>query len=233
MGVHRDRLAASRAQGRFIEGVKTALQKMGRNVPDPSRISPTIVGAKPLSLAAPSVMEEALGYRGRLRFVAFGYGPRTRWFGHCDGGDDIPTPANSGAWVQFLNHPFVAAHISKSKYPALWGEFGRKTVPSLDRIMKGKANRSKTGEHIHDLLLDRESRQLYVCQRDQLILFFSLVEAGENSAPRVFIDDLRMSPGDENYKIPPAPEIVSRLFAFLDDRIATPTTTCSTHSPRN
>ena len=56
MGVHRDRLAASRAQGRFIEGVKTALQKMGRSVPEASRISPTIVGARPLGFAAPPVM---------------------------------------------------------------------------------------------------------------------------------------------------------------------------------
>src|SRR5438094_5365482 len=217
MGVHRDRLASSRAQGRFIEGVKTALHEMGHSVPDPSKVSPTIVGAKPLSLAAPSAMEEALGYRGKLRFVAFGYCPRTRRFGHCDGGDDIPT--DSGAWLQFLNHPLVAAQISKSQYPTLFGEFGRKTVPSLDEIMTGKAARIKNSEHFHDLLLDRKTRQLYVCQRDQLILFFSLVEAGENSAPRVFVDGLRMSTDDENYKLPPAPELVGQLFACLDERL--------------
>lgn len=218
MGVHRDRLAASRAQTRFTEGVKTALQKMGRSVPDSSKISPTIVGAKPLSLAAPSVMEEAFGYRGTLRFVAFGYSPRTRRFGHCDGGDDIPT--DSGAWLQFLNHPFVAAHISESQYPTLFGEVRTKSVPSLDEIMTGKARRSKKSEYFHDLLLDRKTRQLYVCQRDQLILFFSLVEAGENSIPRVFVNDLRMSPGDENYKLPPAPELVAKLFAVLDEQLA-------------
>lgn len=215
MGVHRDRLASSRAQGRFIEGVKTALQEMGRSVPDPSKVSPTIVGAKPLSLAAPSAMEEAFGYRGKLRFVAFGYCPRTRRFGHSDGGDDIPT--DSGVWLQFLNHPFVAAHISKTQYPTLFGEFRTKRVPSLDEIMTGKAARIKNSEHFHDLLLDRKTRQLYVCQRDQLILFFSLLEAGENSASRVFIDDLRMSPGDEDYKLPPAPELVGQLFACLDN----------------
>jgi len=62
---------------------------------------------------------------------AFGYSPRTRRFGHCDGGDDIPT--DSGAWLRFLNHPFVAAHISKSQYPTLFGDFG--TVPPLDETM--------------------------------------------------------------------------------------------------
>ena len=217
MGVHRDRLAASRAQTRFTEGVKMALQKMGRSVPDSSKISPTIVGAKPLSIAAPSVMEEAFGYRGTLRFVAFGYSPRTRSFGHFDGGDDIPT--DSGAWLRFLNHPFVAAHISQSQYPTLFGELGSQTVPPLHQVMTAEAPRSEEFKQFHYLLLDRETRQLYVCQRDQMILFFSLVEAGENSVSRVFVDGLRMSPGDENHKTAPPPKLVTQLIASLQKEL--------------
>src|SRR5690242_7681495 len=161
MGVHRDRLAASKAHRRFVSGAKAALQKMGSGILGASEISPTMIGAQALAFAAPPMMEQAFGYRGSLRFVAFGYSPRTLRFGHCDGGDDIPS--NSDTWLRFLNHPFVAAHISKSQYPTLFGEFGRKTVPSLDEIMTGKAARIKNSEHFHDLLLDRKTRQLYVC----------------------------------------------------------------------
>jgi hypothetical protein len=214
MGVHRERLAASRAQRGFIEGLKTALQKTGRSVPDPSRISPTIVGARLLSFVAPAMMEEALGYQGSLRFVAFGYSPRTRRFGHCDGGDDIPT--DSGAWLRFLNHPFVVAQISKSRYPTLFGDLGRQVVPPLGHVMTGRAPHFK---RFHYLLLDRETRQLYVCQRDQLMLFLSLAEPGENSVPRLFIDGMRMSPGDEGYKLLPPPELVVQFFASLDKQL--------------
>lgn len=217
MGVHRERLAASKAHRRFVGGTRAALRRMGHSVPSPSEFSPTMIGVKPLSFVAPPMMEDAFGYRGRLRFVAFGYSPRTRKFGHCDGGDDIPTDA--GAWLRFLNHPFIAAHISKSQYPTLFGELGRKTGPPLDEIMTGEAPRSKNFRHFHYLLLDRETRQLYISQRDQLMLFFSLVEAVENGAPRVFVHDLRMSPGDENYKLPPAPELVAQLLASLDHSV--------------
>jgi hypothetical protein len=70
---------------------------------------------------------------------------------------------------------------------------------------------------VHYLLLDRETRRLYICQRDQMILFLSLAEPDD--APRVFIDGLRMSPGDEDYKVPPPPEITAQLFAGLDEQL--------------
>src|SRR5690348_13800451 len=125
MGVHRERLAASTAHRRFVEGARAALQRLGPTVPIPSDISPVMVGAKPLSFAAPPTMEEALGYRGSLRFVAFGYSPRTRRFGHCDGGDDIPS--NSDAWLRFLHHPCIARRAPESRYPTLYGAFRGKT----------------------------------------------------------------------------------------------------------
>jgi hypothetical protein len=70
---------------------------------------------------------------------------------------------------------------------------------------------------VHYLLLDRETRRLYICQRDQMILFFSLAEPDD--ASRVFIDGLRMSPGNENYKLPPLPDLAVQLFACLDERL--------------
>ena len=83
--------------------------------------------------------------------------------------------------------------------------------------MEDGDQRTECFEPSHCLLLDRETRQLYICQRDQAILFFSLTEPGEKDAPWVFIDGLRMSPGNENYKVPPEPELPVELFARLDE----------------
>jgi hypothetical protein len=217
MGVHRERLAASKAHSRFVEGAKSALQRMGCAVPGASGISPTMIGAQPLSFAAPPMMETAFGYRGTLRFVAFGYSPRTHGFGHCDGGDDIPSDSDN--WLQFLQHPFVAPQLPESRYPTLYGVFSRKVQPSLRELMAGGDQRTECFEPSHCLLLDRETRQLYICQRDQEILFFSLTELGEKDAPWVFIDGLRMSPGNENYKASRPPELVARLHTLLDEQL--------------
>jgi hypothetical protein len=69
MGIHRERLAASRAHKRCIAGMKQAARSMGLQVPGPSDISPKIIGAQPLPFPVPPMLEEALGYRGSLRFV--------------------------------------------------------------------------------------------------------------------------------------------------------------------
>jgi len=217
MGVHRERLAASKAHSRFVEGAKSALQRMGCVVPGPSGISPTMIGAQPLSFAAPPMMEEAFGYGGAFRFVAFGYSPRTRRFAHCDGGDDIPS--DSDTWLQFLHHPLVAPQVPESAYPTLYGVFSRKAQPSLREVMEGGNQPRGASVAVHYLLLDRETRRLYICQRDQMILFFSLSEPDEKDVPRVFVDGLRMSPGSENYRLPSPPDIVVQLFACLDDRL--------------
>jgi hypothetical protein len=217
MGIHRQRLASSKAHKRFVDGAKTALQRMGLGVSGGSEISPTMIGAQPVPLAAPPQMEEAFGYRGTLRFVAFGYSPRTHRFAHCDGGDDIP--AKEDVWLRFLRHPLVASHSLESRFPTLYGVFNGKPQPSLQEVMEGGNQHREGVVPVHHLYLDRETRQLYICQRDQMIVFFSLVEPDEKGAPRVFIDGLRMSPGNENYRLPPPPEIVVQLFACLDDRL--------------
>jgi hypothetical protein len=217
MGIHRQRLAATKAHRRFVDGMRTALQRMGRSVPDASEISPTMIGAQRLSFAAPPMMEEAFGYRGTLRFVAFGYSPGTHRFAHCDGGDDIP--AKDDLWLRFLRHPSVASHLPENRYPTLYGMFSSQAQPSLQEVMEGRNQQMEGVVRVHYLLLDRETRQLYICQRDEMIVFFSLVEPDENDALRVFIDGLRMSPGDENYKVPPPPELATQLIPDLDDRL--------------
>ena len=60
MGIHRERLAASRAHQRCIAGFKQAVRSMGLEVPGPSDISPKIIGAQPLPFPVPPVLEEAL-----------------------------------------------------------------------------------------------------------------------------------------------------------------------------
>jgi hypothetical protein len=214
MGVHRERLAASKAHSRFVEGAKSAFQRMGRRVPGASEISPMNFGALPLSFAAPPMMEEAFGYNGALRFVVFGYSPRTRRFGHCDGGDDIPT--EDDLWLKFLSHPFVASHLPEDRYPTLYGKSSRQA--SLQGVMEGEDGQKEGVVSVHYLLLDRDTRQLYICQRDQVIVFLSLAEPDEKDARRVFIDGLRMSSGDEDYRVPPPPELATQFFARLDER---------------
>jgi hypothetical protein len=216
MGVHRERLAASRAHKSFVKGARAALQSLGRTVPIPSDISPVMVGAKPLPFAAPPMMEEAFGYRGALRFVAFGYSPRTHGFAHCDGGDDIP--AGDDLWRRFLRHPFVASQLPENRYPTLYGMLSRQAQPSPQEVTEGRNLQMGSVHRVHYLLLDRETRQVHICQRDQMILFFSLSEPDEKNIPRVFVDGLRMSSGNENYRLAPPPDIVVQLFACLDDR---------------
>ena len=216
MGVHRERLAASRAHRSFVEGASAALQRLCRTVPIPSDLSPVMVGAKPLPFAAPPMMENAFGYRGALRFVAFGYSPRTRRFGHCDGGDDIPSDTET--WLQFLHHPLVAPQLPESRYPTLYGMFSREAQPSLHEVIEGQNQRAEAFVAVNYLLLDRDTRQLYIWQRDQMIVFFSLSEPDEKDIPRVFVDGLRMSPGNENYKSAAPMELATQLHSHLDQQ---------------
>jgi len=72
------------------------------------------------------------------------------------------------------------------------------------------------------LLLNREKRQAYICRWDQLILLFALVEPEDDDHHTVFVDGLLMSPGSEDYKIPPRSETLERLREFLDEFTSSP-----------
>ena len=198
MGIHSRRLAASRAHRRCVAGIKQAVLRVYGEIPCPKDISPKIVGAQPLQFRVPPMLEEALGYRGALRFVAFGYNPRTRHFCYSDGGDDLP--ADQGPWLSFLRHPLINSHLPEERYPSLYGVFTKE----------------------HDLirapwlLLDREERHTYICPADQLMLLFALVEPEDGDHHTIFVDSLLMSAGCEDYKIPPRPETLEKLRGFLD-----------------
>ena len=216
--LHSPRLATSREHRRFVAGIKIAARKTGRQIPDPSGLSPTIVGAQRLGFPVPPRLEEALGYRGTLRFVGFGFSPRTRKFGFCDGGDDIPS--DQDLWLQFLRHPIVAPHLPEDGYPTLYGVFapGGRSAPQK-RSGGSTARQGERLEPAHCLLLDRQERQPYVCQKDEAILFFALIEPEDADPHSVFVDGLLMSPGNEDYKVPAPIDLTKQVWLFLDHQL--------------
>ena len=214
-------LAAIEAHRTYVAGVKDAVRKLKGTVPDPSAVSPVILGANPLEFAMPPMMEETFGYRGDLRYVEFSYSPRTLEFGYSDGGDHVPSDANLWAW--FLHHPLVSSEIDETRYPTLYGKFTAKHYPSFKTfvatVMHGK-EKQKDAQGCHCLLLDREKRQPYLCRRDQLSLFFPLTEPDDREDRHtVFLNGLLMSPGCENYKAPVSPTLVEQLRIWMDDQL--------------
>ena len=212
-GIHRSRLAASKAHRHFVKEVRRALQKMGWQVPQGS-LSPTLVGAKPLPFPVSPVFEAVFGYRGNLRFVQFGYTAASLQFGYSDGGDDLPSDGTLWSW--FLSHPVVSPHLPEAQYPTLYGKLPTGTGrPALEEIM----SRGAAIPACHCLVLDRRNRQAYASERDQAMMLFALMEPDEGDNHNVFVDGLLISPGCENYKLPPAPELLMEFRQFLDSRI--------------
>ena len=71
----------------------------------------------------------------------------------------------------------------------------------------------------HCLLLDRRSRKAYISQRDQAMILFVLMEPEDGDQHTVFVDGLLMSPGTENYKVPPPVEFADQFRRFLDAQL--------------
>jgi hypothetical protein len=211
-GVHRSRLAASKAHRHFVKEVRRAVQKVGSQIPT-GDLSPALVGAKPLALPVSPVFEVAFGYRGNLRFLEFGYNAASHKFGFSDGGDDLPSDASLWSW--FLHHPVVSPLLPETQYPTLYGKFAPGTErPALGDILRKGA----IFPTCHGLLLDRRDRRAYISQRDQTMMLFALAEPAEGDDHNVFVDGLLMSPGSENYKLPPDPELLTEFRRFLDSQ---------------
>ena len=213
-------VAALEAHKTFVADVKEAARKMRGRVLDPSTVSPSMFGAQPLGFAMPPMMEQAFGYRGDLRYVEFSYSVRTREFGYSDGGDHIPS--NSGLWARFLQHPLVFPELPEAQYPTLYGKFTSETYPTPEEcIALSEKEMEKQRQVCHCLLLDRHTRQPYLCTRDRLILFFPLTEPDgeEGEQHTVFVDGLLLSSGSENYRAPVSPEVVKQLRSWLDDQL--------------
>lgn len=209
-GIHSSRLAASKTHQRFVAEAKKAVQKMGWEIPDSERLSPSIVGAQLLQFPVPPNIERAFGYRGNLRFLELGYCLWSRQFGYCDGGDHIPSDAS--LWLWFLHHPVISTHLPESRYPTLYGMF----PPEVESSTLEQVIRRGTGfEALHRLLLDRRDQKAYICGQDQTIILFALMEPEGADHHTVFVDGLLMSPGTEDYKAVPPPVFAQELRSFL------------------
>jgi hypothetical protein len=216
MGDLRERMRVSKTQRLFCADLKIALQKWavakyGREIPVAAIYPSAIAGVRLLEMPVPPMLEEALGYRGDLRFVEFGYCPRTRQFGYGDGGDDIPS--NPDLWLQFLRHPAVAPYLPESRYPTLYGVFPRNHRRAIEKFF-AKGSRGKLPTPPHRLLLDRQKRQLYLCRTDHTTLFFGLTEP--ECKERIIVDGLLMDPASRDYKEPPPKEVAAELLGWLD-----------------
>src|SRR5271165_3483450 len=213
-GIHSTRLAASKAHRRFVAEIRKAVQKMRREIPDPKSVSASIIGAQVLQFAVPPTFERAFGYQGDLRFLQFGYSVRSQQFGYSDGADDIPS--DESLWFWFLRHPVISTHVPESRYPTLYGNFSVGTQrPTLEQIMR----RGGAFQTPHCLLLDRRDRITYISQRDQTMILFALMEPEDADQHMVFVGGLLMSPGNEDYKVPPAIELADQLRSFLDAQV--------------
>ena len=210
-GIHRSRLAASKAHRHFVKEVRRAVQKVGSQIPT-GGLSPALIGAKPLALPVSPVFEVAFGYRGNLRFLEFGYNAASHQFGFSDGGDDLPSDASLWSW--FLHHPVISRLLPETQYPTLYGKFAER--PALGDILR----RGAIFPTCHCLLLDRQDRRAYISQRDQTMMLFALVEPEEGDDHDLFVDGLLMSPGSENYKLTRAPELLIGFRQFLDSQVS-------------
>jgi hypothetical protein len=212
-GIHRTRLAASRVHRRLVKEARRIVQKLGWEIPEDD-ISPMLVGAIPLPFSVPDSFEVAFGYKGNLRFVQFGYTAGSSQFGFSDGGDDLPFDGTLWSW--FLHHPVVAPCLPESRYPTLYGKFPSGSErPPLEQIMRGGADLPIC----NCLLLDRRDRRAYVCERDQAMILFALMEPDEGDSHSVFVDGMLMSPGSEDYKVAPSPELVDEFRRFMNSRV--------------
>ena len=212
-GIHRTRLAASKAHQNFVKEAKRAVHTMGWEV-SRDLLSPTLVGAQPLFFPISPTFEAAFGYQGGLRFLQFGYTVASPQFGYSDGGDDLPSDQRLWSW--FLNHPVISLHLPENRYPSLYGKFPPGTGrPALEEIL----GRGADLPTCHCLLLDRRDRRAYISQRDQTMMLFALAEPSEGDDHNVFVDGRLMSPGSENYKLPSAPELLTEFRRFLDSQV--------------
>src|SRR5215469_7743507 len=216
--IHSDRLNAKKVHRVFAAEVKKAASRLGYEVPPPSVIPAKVLGAEPLRFEVPAFLDCAFGYGGNLRFVQFGYSYRSRHFGYSDGGDDIPSTGES-VWQWFLRHPLISPSLPEDRYPTLHGIF------PADELMSAETPELINDEHAlaahHYLLLDRQDLKAYVGRREQNLLLFALDEPeDENADPHtLYVDELLMSPGTENYKTPPDEDMVEEVRRFFDAQL--------------
>ena len=105
-----------------------------------------------LDVSVPPMLEEALGYDGSSRWVAFYWTPWGDELVYDDG--TTSTDGSWHAWLTFKRHPCIAPHLEPYR------------LGNSDEEAK------------HWLLLDQETRALYVGEREEISRFLS-----ENAPP--------------------------------------------------
>lgn len=109
---------------------------------------------KPLTVLAPPMLCEAIGYQGKARFVAFYWTPAGDEVIYTDG--RISADGCWIAWLLFTQHHAIAPHLEPYN-------FG-----------------SSDEEAIHWLMINRESHQMYVGTR-QAVYQFLIEQFAEQS----------------------------------------------------
>ena len=109
--------------------------------------------------------------------------------------------------------PVISTHLPGGRYPTLYRIFPHKIQGSApEEIIRRDAGFAA----VHCLLLDRRDRKTYICERDQTMILFALMEPEGADHHTVFVDGLLMSPGTEDYKAGPPTECVRELRLLLD-----------------
>ena len=219
--IHSDRLNAKKAHRAFTTEVRGAANRLGYEVP-PSLIPAEILGAELLPFEIPAFLDCAFGYGGKLRFVQFGYSYQSRQFEYSDGGDDVPSSAES-VWKCFLRHSLISPHLPEDRYPTLHGIFHADSkLLNLYQLVSAEnpeliREESALAAH-HYLLLDRQKLKAYVGRREQNLLLFALAQPEDDDmdSHTLYVDELLMSPGTDNYKAPPDEDLVEEVQRFFD-----------------
>src|SRR4030095_6941422 len=116
----------------------------------PNNPTPTIIDFQPLLIPVPPMIEEALGYTGSSRFVAFFVKPGPVGFSWCDPHESRPSSYGS-VWLIFAQH--------------------RRVHPFLEHINLGGSD----SDAEEGLLLDRVKRQFLVGVASKVAAFLRSV----------------------------------------------------------
>jgi hypothetical protein len=124
---------------------------------DAPRFSPSALEAEQVQVIILSMMEEAFGYRGNLKFLMFGFSLRTGQFAYCDGGDQIPT--DRYLWLHFIRKPSVTLHNDEVRYPTLHGKLSNLEKNAGEALRFSEGRGDIEDDTFHSFLLDREGRK--------------------------------------------------------------------------
>jgi len=131
------------------EFVRYAFQRRRKRLTVPNR-TPTIMDFQPLLIPVPPMIEEALGYTGSSRFVAFYWKPSLAGFCWCDSQESRPSSFGA-VWLTFAQH--------------------RRVHPFLEHFNLGAGD----SDAEQWLLLDRVKRQFLVGVPTEIAAFLSSV----------------------------------------------------------